>query len=79
MAFGGRGEVLVGEAKWSPVTERHLHTLRRRTALVEAELGDVRSMHLALFSGRGEADGAVRAEADAGQVLLFRDDDLCAG
>jgi uncharacterized protein len=78
VALGGRGEVLVGEAKWGPVTERHLRTLRQRAALVEAELGEVREVHLALFSGRGTFDDAVRAEADAGRVLLYTGDDLLA-
>ncbi len=78
VALGWAGEVLVGEAKWGPVTERHLATLRRRAALVAADLGGAETVHLALFTGRGEADRAVRAEAEAGRVLLFTADDLVA-
>lgn len=76
VALGGEGEVLVGEAKWGAVTERHLRTLQRRAALVEAELGGAAAVHLALFTGRGEADETVREEAAAGRVLLFTADDL---
>ncbi len=83
-AVGPAGELLVGEAKWGPVTERHLATLRRRAALVEADLaaaggappGGRPSVHLALFTGRGEADRTVRAEAEAGRLLLVTADDL---
>lgn len=79
VALGGAGQLLVGEAKWGPVTERHLSTLRRRATLVEADLGGASEVHLALFTGRGEVDRAVQAEADAGRVLLFSADDLVAG
>lgn len=79
VALGGRGELLVGEAKWGPVTEAHLRTLKRRAALVEAEMGNVSSVHLALFTGRGEADDAVRAFAEAGQVLLFTGEEIREG
>ena len=72
----GTYELLLGEAKWGAVTERHLRTLRRRAALVEAELGGAAAVHLALFTGRGEADEAVREEAAAGRVLLFTADAL---
>jgi hypothetical protein len=79
VALGGGGEVLVGEAKWGGVTERHLRALRRRAALIAADLGDASEVHLALFTGRGEADDAVRAEVAAGRVLLFTADDLVGG
>ena len=78
VALGGAGEVLVGEATWGPVTERHLATLRRRAALVAADLGGAETVHLALFTGRGEADRAVQAEAEAGRLLLVTADDLVA-
>lgn len=77
VAFGSRGEMLVGEAKWGPVTEHHLRSLKRRAALVQAECGNTTSVHLALFSGRGEADEVVRAEVEAGRVLLFTGEDVC--
>ena len=79
VALGGAGEVLVGEAKWGPVTERHLTTLRHRAALIAADLGETQEVHLALFTGRGDADAVVRAEAEAGRVLLFTAADLVAG
>ena len=79
VALGGEDEVLVGEAKWGAVTERHLSTLRRRAAHVEAELGGAATVHLALFTGRGEADETVREAAAAGRVLLFTADDLRKG
>jgi hypothetical protein len=46
---------------------------------MEAELGDVRSVHLALFTGRGDTDDALREQANAGRVLLFMADDLLVG
>ncbi len=79
VALGARGEVLVGEAKWGPVTEQHLSALRRRAELVAADLGGAGDVHLALFSGRGEADDAVRAEVEAGRVLLFTAGDIVGG
>lgn len=78
VALGDSDKVLVGEAKWGPVTERHLATLRRRAALVESDLGGAGEVHLALFTGRGEADDAVREEAEAGRLLLVTADDLVA-
>ena len=40
------------------------------------ELGGTRKIHLALFTGRGEADDAVRSATEAGEVLFFTADDL---
>ena len=79
VALGGAGQLLVGEAKWGPVTERHLSTLRRRATLVEADLGGASEVHLALFTGRGEADRGVQTEVEGGRVLLFTPQDLTAG
>ena len=79
VALGGAGQLLVGEAKWGPVTERHLSTLRHRAALVEADLGGASEVHLALFTGRGEADRGVQTEVEGGRVLLFTSQDLTAG
>jgi len=78
VAVGTRGELLIGEAKWGPVTERHLRTLKHRASLIAAERGDAPTVYLALFSGRGEADETVRAEAEAGRVLLLTGEDVCA-
>lgn len=71
VALGGHGELFVGECKWGAVTGRHLAKLRERADQVAQELGDATDIHLALFSGRGEADDQVRKEAEAGRVLLF--------
>ncbi len=74
----GEADLLVGECKWGPVTGAHLTQLRRRAELIRADLGtgsDVR-LHLALFTARGEADETVRAEVEAGRVLLFTAADL---
>lgn len=76
VATGVAGELLVGECKWGRVTSAHLATLRTRALAVSAELPRVRNMHLALFTGRGEADEEVRREAEAGSVLLFSAEDL---
>jgi AAA+ ATPase superfamily predicted ATPase len=76
VATGARGELLVGECKWGRVTAGHLTALRGRARMVAAELGDVQQVHTALFTGRGEADDAVRREAEAGETFLFSAEDL---
>ena len=76
MAVGGKGELLVGECKWGRVTAGHLESLRERANAVAAELGSVTRIHIALFSGRNEADDAVRREAESGGVLYFSAEDL---
>lgn len=76
VAVGGKGELLVGECKWGRVTGAHLNALRERAQLVAAELGGVRRVYTALFTGRGEADDEVRAEVASGNTLLFTADDL---
>ena len=76
VALGAGGDVLVGEAKWGPVTGRHLATLRRRSQRVVADLDGESRVHLALFTGSGEADDSVMAEVKAGRVHLFTVTDL---
>lgn len=76
VATGVAGELLVGECKWGRVTSAHLADLRTRALAVAAELPRVGNVHLALFTGRGEADEEVRREAEAGTVLLFSAEDL---
>lgn len=78
VAIGNNGQLLVGEAKWGAVTERHLETLRRRAMLLSTALGGATAVHLAVFTSRDEVEPAVQAEADAGRVLLFGPDDLVA-
>lgn len=76
VAVGARGDLLVGECKWGRVTAAHLATLRARGEAVAAEVGGIRRVHAALFTGRGEIDDEVRREQEAGTVLLFRAEDL---
>lgn len=76
VALGSQGELLVGECKWGRVTAGHLATLRERAALLARELGGIRQVHVAVFSGRGEFDASVRREADDGAVLVFGAADL---
>lgn len=78
VAAGAKGKLLVGECKWGRVTAAHLTELRKRAALVSADMKGTTRVYLALFSGRGEADEEVRREAEAGNVLLFSPDDLRA-
>lgn len=79
VALGGGGELLVGECKWGRVTAAHLDTLRTRAEKVRRELAaPVTSVHTVLFSGRGEADDAVHAEAAAGRTILITPADLQA-
>jgi len=76
VALGGKGELLVGECKWGPVTGADLRTLRERSLLVAAEAGGVARIHTALFTARGDADDEVEREAAAGGTLLFTGEDL---
>jgi AAA+ ATPase superfamily predicted ATPase len=76
VAVGTRGDLLVGECKWGRVTAAHLAALRARGEAVAAEVGGIRRVHAALFTGRGEMDDEVRRESEAGTVLLFRAEDL---
>lgn len=69
VAVGADGDLLVGECKWGDVTGRDLATLERRAQLVGAELGGVRRVHLAVFSGRSQFDEAVAGAIAAGRVL----------
>jgi hypothetical protein len=76
VSIGSKEQLLVGECKWGRITAAHLAELRERAALVAAELKGTGRVHLALFSGRGEADDEVRQEAAAGHVSFFTPDDL---
>jgi uncharacterized protein len=76
VATDRRGELLVGECKWGRVTAAHLESLRERAQVVAKEIGSITRIHLALFSGRNEADSTVRREAAAGNVLFFSAEDL---
>lgn len=76
VAVGARGELLVGEARWGRVTAAHLATLRTRGHAVATELGNIQRVHVALFTGRDEADDEVRREAAEGNILLFSGEDL---
>ncbi|HET7232202.1 MAG TPA: ATP-binding protein [Longimicrobium sp.] len=78
VAIGSKGQLLVGECKWGRVTGGHLAELRERAALVASELKGTTRAHVALFSGRGEADDEVRQEVAAGNALFFTPDDLRA-
>ena len=76
VAANHRGDLLVGECKWGRVTAAHLAGLRERAQAVAKDLGSASRIYFALFSGRGEADGAVRREAEAGNALYFSAEDL---
>lgn len=71
VAIGSRGELLVGECKWGRITAGHLASLRERALIIAGELGGIRQVHVALFSGCGEVDEAVRRETADGSVLVF--------
>jgi AAA+ ATPase superfamily predicted ATPase len=76
VALGGNGELFAAECKWGVATGADMATLDRRTQLLAAELGGVRSIHLALFAAGGEFDAAVVAAREAGRVLTFTGADL---
>jgi AAA+ ATPase superfamily predicted ATPase len=76
VAVGAQGELLVGECKWGRVTAAHLAALRTRGDAVAAELGGIRRVYTALFTGRGDIVEEVRRESEAGSVLVFRGEDL---
>ncbi|MGH7718012.1 MAG: ATP-binding protein [Gemmatimonadaceae bacterium] len=76
VALGEDGEMLVGECKWGAFNAHDLKTLRDRAALLARELPAGRGVTYALFSTRGLAGAAIKAEAAAGRVLHFTLDDL---
>lgn len=76
VAIGPDDALLVGECKWGAVSGRHLQKLRERARRVAGELDSVGEVHLALFSGRGEADDAVEAAAADGEVIMVGPDEL---
>jgi AAA+ ATPase superfamily predicted ATPase len=76
VAVSGRGDLLVGEAKWGRVTAAHLATLRTRAHMIATEFGGIQRVHTVLFTARGEAEDEVRREAEAGTTLLFSGEDL---
>jgi uncharacterized protein len=76
VAVGPDDALLVGECKWGPVSGRHLHRLRERARRVAEEFDGAGEIHLALFSGRGDADGVVESAAAKGEVTLVGPDDL---
>jgi uncharacterized protein len=79
VALGGGTHMLVGECKWGRVTTAHAAETRRRALQMAARIDGVEHVHVALFSGRGEFDDALREEADAGRLLLFGPEDIDGG
>jgi hypothetical protein len=71
VAVSEAGDLLVGECKWGAVGGADLHALERRAKLITAEMRTDASVHLALFSGSGRADAAVREAAARGLVLFL--------
>ena len=76
VALSADHQLLVGECKWGAVSRKDLETLRERSRMVAAELPEVGEIHLALFTGRGEADREVLEAAREGKVLLFGPEEL---
>lgn len=80
VAYDAEGRLFAGECKWGSVDSRDLAALRSRADLAARELGGVREVSLALFTGRTdpELDPTVLSAVEAGEVLLFTLDDLAA-
>jgi AAA+ ATPase superfamily predicted ATPase len=76
VAVDAKGTVLLGECKWGKVGRDDLRTLERRADLVVAQLKQVRSVKLALFSGGGISDAQTRERVDSGEILHFSVEDL---
>lgn len=78
VAFGSRGELLIGECKWGNVRGADLTRLRERSHLLMQDLPDApRQVHLALFAA-GEVSPEIEQEAREGRVLLFPAESLYA-
>jgi uncharacterized protein len=79
VALGPTNEVLVGDCKWGPVSDRDLAKLRSRAVLL---MGELPSSHqtgaitYACFSARGEWGESVAREIRTGSVLGFTGEDL---
>jgi AAA+ ATPase superfamily predicted ATPase len=76
VAVGPDNDLFIGECKWGPVSGRHLSKLRERSRRVAAEFDNAGKIHLALFSGRGEADATVEKAAENGEVIIVRPEEL---
>lgn len=76
VAFSARDELFVAECKWGSVSFTDLEKLRHRAELVRDEFGNVSSLTLGLFSGRGEWDRDVRQAAESGEVELYGPRDI---
>jgi len=79
VALGPTNEVLVGECKWGPVSDRDLARLRSSAAMLIPELPSshqTSSITYACFSARGEWGGGVAKEIKAGSVLGFTGEDV---
>ncbi|MEJ7813289.1 MAG: DUF234 domain-containing protein [Gemmatimonadaceae bacterium] len=75
-ALADDGELLIAECKWGEVTGGDLAILERRAQLLAAELGGVRRVRLAVFSGHGHFDAVVTSARQSGRVLGFTTADL---
>jgi hypothetical protein len=75
VALGPRGELLLGECKWGTALLDDVRRLQARADLITTELAGVRTVRLAVFSGRGLA-AELQPEIDAGRLLHFSADDL---
>lgn len=79
VALSERGELLVGECKWGTVDIHDLDRLQRRARMIAETIGQIRHVHLGLFSGREINDKSVAADIAAGKVLHWNLDDLMKG
>jgi AAA+ ATPase superfamily predicted ATPase len=59
VAYDTQGNVLIGECKWGAGRAEDLRQLRERGALVCQEIGEVKRVYYALFTGRARQDAAL--------------------
>lgn len=76
VALDPDGRLLVAECKLGTIRRGDLASLRLRAQRIVVALGGAPEIHLALFSGRDEADETVRAAITAGEVLYFTGQDI---
>ena len=70
LALGPKGEVPLGECRWSNATHQDVEVLQRRRDIIARELRGIRQVHLALFTSSPTIkDRKLAEQIKQGEVL----------
>lgn len=75
-AVNDDGDLLVGECKWGTIRTSDIDQLIRRGTLIAAELGNIRRIYTAFFTGEGITDPNVQIQIEDVDAIVFDVDDL---